>query len=75
MMKAPGVPNGLSGVGYGEGDIPDGIAQHDWLAIVKNRSCVGCHQLGQLSTRVKHALSHRSRALEKLRPVLRQLVS
>jgi XTP/dITP diphosphohydrolase len=29
---------------------------------------------GELSARVKHALSHRSRALEQLRPVLRQLV-
>jgi XTP/dITP diphosphohydrolase len=29
---------------------------------------------GQLSARVKHALSHRSRALEALRPVLRRLL-
>jgi XTP/dITP diphosphohydrolase len=29
---------------------------------------------GELSSRVKHALSHRSRALERLRPVLRQLL-
>lgn len=28
---------------------------------------------GELSARVKHALSHRARALEKLRPVLRRL--
>jgi XTP/dITP diphosphohydrolase len=33
------------------------------------------HQsFGELSSRVKHALSHRSRALEKLRPALRQLL-
>ncbi|HXG10048.1 MAG TPA: RdgB/HAM1 family non-canonical purine NTP pyrophosphatase [Gemmataceae bacterium] len=30
---------------------------------------------GELSPRVKHALSHRARALEKLRPVLRQLLA
>jgi XTP/dITP diphosphohydrolase len=33
------------------------------------------HQtFGELSSRVKHALSHRARALEQLRPVLRQLL-
>jgi XTP/dITP diphosphohydrolase len=30
---------------------------------------------GELSPRVKHALSHRARALERLRPALRQLLS
>jgi XTP/dITP diphosphohydrolase len=30
---------------------------------------------GELSSRVKHALSHRSRALERLRPALRQLLA
>lgn len=30
---------------------------------------------GELSLRVKHALSHRSRALEKLRPMLRALIT
>jgi XTP/dITP diphosphohydrolase len=30
---------------------------------------------GELSARVKHALSHRARALEQLRPVLRQLLT
>ena len=29
---------------------------------------------GELSPRVKHALSHRARALEQLRPALRRLV-
>jgi XTP/dITP diphosphohydrolase len=29
---------------------------------------------GELSSRVKHALSHRARALEKLQPILRRLV-
>ena len=34
------------------------------------------HQtFGELSARVKHALSHRGRALTKLRPVLRRLVA
>ena len=31
--------------------IPKGITQAEWLTVVKNRSCVGCHQLGQASTR------------------------
>src|SRR5262249_6454898 len=30
---------------------------------------------GELSPRVKHALSHRARALEKLRPILRRLLT
>ena len=34
------------------------------------------HQtFGQLSARVKHALSHRARALTQLRPILRQALS
>ena len=34
------------------------------------------HQtFGELSPRVKHALSHRARALEQLRPILRQLLA
>jgi hypothetical protein len=35
----------------GENGIPAGVTQQDWLTIVKNRSCIGCHQLGQESTR------------------------
>src|SRR4030095_16251978 len=35
----------------GKSNIPANITQADWLTVVKNRSCVGCHQLGQLSTR------------------------
>src|SRR2546425_1211027 len=35
----------------GTSNIPAKITQSDWLTVVKNRSCVGCHQLGQLSTR------------------------
>jgi hypothetical protein len=39
----------------GKSDIPEKITQSEWLAVVKNRACVGCHQLGQLSTRTIHA--------------------
>src|SRR3989442_15996684 len=35
----------------GKSNIPANLSQSDWLTGVKNRSCVGCHQLGQLSTR------------------------
>jgi len=35
----------------GMSHIPAQVTQRDWLTVVKNRSCVGCHQLGQLSTR------------------------
>jgi hypothetical protein len=35
----------------GKSNIPANVTQSDWLVVVKNRSCVGCHQLGQLSTR------------------------
>jgi len=35
----------------GENGIPDNVTQQDWLTIVKNRACVGCHQLGQEATR------------------------
>ena len=35
----------------GKSDIPEKITQADWLATIKNRSCIGCHQLGQQSTR------------------------
>jgi hypothetical protein len=35
----------------GENGIPANVTQQDWLTIVKNRACVGCHQLGQEATR------------------------
>ena len=35
----------------GENGIPAHVTQQDWLTIIKNRACVGCHQLGQESTR------------------------
>jgi hypothetical protein len=46
MMEIPGKDQfgGKSG-------IPAKIKQTEWLNIVKNRSCVGCHQLGDLATR------------------------
>jgi len=35
----------------GKSGIPEKVTQIDWLTTVKNRNCIGCHQLGQLSTR------------------------
>jgi hypothetical protein len=35
----------------GKSDIPAKVTQVEWLTVIKNRSCIGCHQLGQLSTR------------------------
>jgi hypothetical protein len=35
----------------GKSDIPANVKQIDWLNLMKNNGCVGCHQLGQLSTR------------------------
>jgi hypothetical protein len=46
MLKIPGKDQF-----GGKSDIPQNITQADWLTTVKNQSCVGCHQLGQLSTR------------------------
>ena len=34
-----------------DGDIPEKVKQSDWLNLMKNNGCVGCHQMGQLSTR------------------------
>jgi streptogramin lyase len=47
MMKVPDA----SHFGGKDKDIPEKITQPEWLSVLKNRSCVGCHQLGQLSTR------------------------
>jgi hypothetical protein len=47
MMKIPAA----SEFGKKDGEIPDKITQSEWLSVLKNRACVGCHQLGQLSTR------------------------
>jgi hypothetical protein len=35
----------------GKSDIPKKITQTRWLNVMKSNGCVGCHQLGQLSTR------------------------
>jgi hypothetical protein len=35
----------------GKHGIPDKVTQAEWLTVLKNRACVGCHQLGQLATR------------------------
>src|ERR1700716_2581905 len=35
----------------GKSDIPEKITQVEWLTTIKNRNCIGCHQLGQLATR------------------------
>lgn len=35
----------------GSTNISKNITQTDWLTIIKNRACVGCHQQGQLATR------------------------
>ena len=35
----------------GKGAIPAKITQSEWLNSMKNNGCIGCHQLGQLSTR------------------------
>ena len=35
----------------GKSAIPEKVTQQEWLTTIKNRACIGCHQLGQLSTR------------------------
>ena len=35
----------------GKSDIPEKITQQEWLTDIKNRACIGCHQLGQKATR------------------------
>jgi len=46
MMKMPD-----KGEFGGNGKIPPKITQTEWLNTMKNNGCIGCHQLGQLSTR------------------------
>ena len=47
----------------GKGAIPQNITRAEWLTVIKNRSCIGCHQLGQASTRtLPAALSESGRA-------------
>ena len=35
----------------GGGDIPAGVTREEWLNLMKSNGCVGCHQMGQASTR------------------------
>ena len=35
----------------GKGRIPERVTPNQWIASLKNLGCVGCHQLGQASTR------------------------
>ena len=54
----------------GSSNIPKNITQSDWLTTVKNQSCVGCHQLGNESTRtIPAALAHLSGAEAWMRRV------
>src|ERR1700737_1715497 len=46
MMKIPPV----SEFG-GKSNIPEKLTQNDWLKQMKNIGCIGCHQIGQESTR------------------------
>ena len=46
MLRIPGVDQF-----GGKSDIPPKLTQVDWLKQVKNIGCIGCHQLGQASTR------------------------
>ena len=46
MMKIPGADQF-----GGKSNIPDKLTQADWLKQMKNIGCIGCHQIGQESTR------------------------
>jgi hypothetical protein len=35
----------------GKSSIPARLSQNQWISTMKNTGCIGCHQLGQLSTR------------------------
>jgi hypothetical protein len=35
----------------GSSKIPKNIKREDWVSVMTNRGCVGCHQMGQASTR------------------------
>src|SRR5262245_2751763 len=47
MLKIPPA----SEFGKKGGEIPEKIKQTDWLNLMKNSGCIGCHHMGQLSTR------------------------
>jgi hypothetical protein len=46
MLKIPD-----AGQFGGKSDLPANIKQRDYLNLMKTNGCIGCHQLGQLSTR------------------------
>jgi hypothetical protein len=46
MLKIPGADQF-----GGSSDIPAHVKQYDWLNLMKNNGCIGCHQLGQQATR------------------------
>ncbi len=46
MLKIPGADQF-----GGKSDIPENAKLSDWLNLMKNNGCIGCHQLGELSTR------------------------
>jgi hypothetical protein len=46
MMRIP-----EAGEFGGSSKIPRNLTQKDWISLMGNRGCVGCHQLGQASTR------------------------
>src|SRR5260370_41642282 len=47
-MKTPPA----SEFGKKHGEIPETVKQTDWLNLMKNNGCIGCHHMGQLSTRM-----------------------
>jgi hypothetical protein len=46
MLKIPD-----AGQFGGKSDIPEKVKQADWINLMKNNGCVGCHQLGTQATR------------------------
>ena len=51
---------------FGSKDAPDNIKLTDYLNGMKNNGCVGCHQLGQLSTRtIPNSIWTRARRTRK----------
>ena len=54
MMKIPGKEL----FGGKDPDIPVRLSQESYLTYIKSNGCVGCHQLGQKSTRTIPALFH-----------------
>jgi hypothetical protein len=46
MLKIPGADQF-----GGKSQIPAKVKQTDWLNLMKSNGCIGCHQIGQLSTR------------------------